>query len=219
MEVYYKIFPNLKDHKYRFKSCQIEWIVVLELLDCSITNENRQNIIDDQYASYRADKVKVVMIFNKFSPNPKSNMSSIKNDIFKQTTINYTVGSIIESDSFNENLEIVNTHGIHYYKSLLLAYQEQLLDTNGKHKYWHDNGQLLCNNNKFYQFDDKLVGSTDDKFANHLEKQVVDVIITKIHQNEPIKVLHEPIKEIKILPKEKIRCCCTFSILRLITKM
>ena len=59
----------IDDKKYVYKICG-DYIVVLEKLPDTITNENRSNIsqIDDNklYAKYRANKLLVKQIINKY---------------------------------------------------------------------------------------------------------------------------------------------------------
>ena len=55
------------DPKYVFKSCG-NYIVVLQKLLDTITNESRSDVSNAMYANYRANKLRVILIINKFVP-------------------------------------------------------------------------------------------------------------------------------------------------------
>ena len=53
------------DSSYVFKSCSRDWIVVLQKLPDTITNESR-SVVDLNCAKFRANKLFVVDIIHKF---------------------------------------------------------------------------------------------------------------------------------------------------------
>ena len=64
-----KIYDRLKEYpenEYIYKGCY-DYIVVMELLEESVTNESKKDIIDANCAEYRTNKVKVILIINKFT--------------------------------------------------------------------------------------------------------------------------------------------------------
>src|SRR5438128_254473 len=63
------IHPCIDEKDCVFKSCDYEWIVVLKKLSDTLTNEDRHCVVDARYAKFRANKLKVMLIFNKLNPN------------------------------------------------------------------------------------------------------------------------------------------------------
>ncbi len=99
---------------YCYKSCGINWIVKMEKLPDTITNENRKDVVNKLTAKFRANKLKVTDIFNKFD-NTKIN--EITNSCFtKQLT--YKIGEIVVADNFDPNIDNVCSSGIHYFNSI-----------------------------------------------------------------------------------------------------
>ena len=67
------------DPSYVFKSCSHVWIVVLQKLPDTITNESR-SVADPNCAKFRADKLSVVDIIHKFD---QTTTDSICNSVYK----------------------------------------------------------------------------------------------------------------------------------------
>jgi antitoxin component YwqK of YwqJK toxin-antitoxin module len=123
-----------------YKSCSREWIVILEKLPDTETNESRSNVKGSRYAKFRADKLKVVDIVHKFDSAKK--ISEIQNSVYANKKITYIKGEIITIANFSEKLDIICAPGIHYFKSFESAYFYELEKVdNGLFKTWHDNGQ------------------------------------------------------------------------------
>src|SRR5579872_6315550 len=64
------------DSSYVYKLCnnnhyrvERKWLVVLKKLDDTITNEHRTGIVNDYFAKYRANKLKVIKIFDITNPD------------------------------------------------------------------------------------------------------------------------------------------------------
>jgi antitoxin component YwqK of YwqJK toxin-antitoxin module len=127
---------------YVYKSCG-EYVVILERLLDTITNENRNNIPNEQckqFAKYRGNKFLVKDIFHKFDSTNK--VSSISSSNFSQSKLEYEIGKLIIPDYFDTNLEDVCSNGIHYFLKLECAFYYSLkVITNGEYLSWHDNGQ------------------------------------------------------------------------------
>jgi antitoxin component YwqK of YwqJK toxin-antitoxin module len=123
-----------------YKSCH-PYIVTLEKLPDTKTNECRKDIKFPQYAKYRANKLLVKSIIHKLSGEE---IDEIKNTIYHKK-ITYTKNQIIKCDNYDENIDVVRGAGIHYYLSKEVALN---LELSGDHKYnglyneWYDNGQL-----------------------------------------------------------------------------
>ena len=60
-----RLAPYLGNESYVFKSCQEVWIAVLQKLEDTITNEDREDIVDIRFAKCRANKMKVIDIVHK----------------------------------------------------------------------------------------------------------------------------------------------------------
>src|SRR5579872_3991989 len=100
----------LKDYinsKYVFKKCvnmydtdkSRKWLVILEKLEDTKTNEDRKNVIDKNFAKFRANKLKVIAIFNINNPYEKPAKKAILNEYSSNQTL-YEVGEIVYADSY-----------------------------------------------------------------------------------------------------------------------
>jgi antitoxin component YwqK of YwqJK toxin-antitoxin module len=144
---------------YVFKSCNTKFIVVLKKLPDTKTNESRSNVKDPLYAKFRANKLLVVDIINKFTNNT---INADATSTYKNNTITYKKDTIVQVDDFEENLNIISAPGIHYFQNSESAFyyglvkitfggllevvdRESLDKFNGYMpiKDWYDNGQLF----------------------------------------------------------------------------
>ena len=107
------------DSSYVFKSCSRDWIVVLRKLADTITNESR-SVVDADCAKFRANKLLVVDIIHKFDQT--NTCDSICNSVYAYKQMEYKKGEIIEVEEFNTNVNEVCTTGIHYYKTIKVAF-------------------------------------------------------------------------------------------------
>jgi len=87
-------------------------IITLELLPDSKTNENRENIVNHDFAMFRTNKARVVSIVD-----PVTNMSMNQDSSFYDETFIYTLNKIVEVKDYDDNIEKVKTTGIHYFKT------------------------------------------------------------------------------------------------------
>ena len=126
------------DPKYVFKSCG-KYIVVLEKLPDTITNESRSNISDPIYAKYRANKLRVVLIINKFD---QSDIIKEIENTFYHKKIRYEKDKIVEVYDHDMKFNEVYTEGIHYFRTIEQAFYWQLFDFNllytGKYIQWYE---------------------------------------------------------------------------------
>jgi hypothetical protein len=124
---------------YVYKSCG-EYVVILERLLDTITNENRNNIPNEQskpFAKYRGNKFLVKDIFHKFNSTKK--VSSISSSNFNQNKLEYEIGKIIIPDDFDTDLEKVCSNGIHYFLKLERAFYYSLQKIqNGEYLEWYE---------------------------------------------------------------------------------
>ena len=136
------------------------YIAKLEIL--GKTNENRKNIANPQYAKYRTSKVKVLKIFHMSADETQVNDEI---QIIKQmnglhdTNFVYTIGEEIRVDDYDEDVNVVCSRGIHYFKTPYQAKMWNLSLNNytGKYIEWHDNG----NKKKEEEYKD---GRKEEKF-------------------------------------------------------
>jgi antitoxin component YwqK of YwqJK toxin-antitoxin module len=138
----------INDKKYVYKICG-DFIVILEKLEDTLTNENRSNVSqkddDKLYAKYRANKLLVKEIINKYDLTKCENVMSGGYAI----QIEYKVNETVYPDNFDTNLEEVCSSGIHYFLNLKSAfyYCLETENINGEYLNWYDNGQMYekCN--------------------------------------------------------------------------
>jgi hypothetical protein len=93
-----------------YKACQNS-IVILQLLEDTVTNENRKDVVDDNYAKFRCDKALVVDI-----QSVKTDRSLQKDKSFYRKDFLYQKGKIVTAD-FNLDIDNVCASGIHYFKT------------------------------------------------------------------------------------------------------
>jgi antitoxin component YwqK of YwqJK toxin-antitoxin module len=125
---------------YVFKSCSIEWIVILQKLEDTKNNELRDDVKDSMHAKFRANKLLVIDIVNKFN---NQTIDKTTNSFYAKKIIAYKKGEIIEVLNFDEDLNEVRAPGIHYFKSPTAAFYYELGNKrNGLYKEWYETGQL-----------------------------------------------------------------------------
>jgi hypothetical protein len=143
----------INDKKYVYKTCG-DFIVVLEKLSDTITNENRSNVSqigdDKLYAKYRANKLFVKQIINKYDLSKcEKVMSSYKITAEYEITAEYKIDETVYPDKFDINIENVCSSGIHYFLNLKRAfyYNLEIEIMNGEYLSWYENGQLFAKYN------------------------------------------------------------------------
>lgn len=152
----YKLIVD--DTKNSTGNCE-NWLVVMKKLEDTTkaeptqtkTNENRSNVIDENYAKFRADKLKVVEIINV--DNPKITRDKIVNkfkfDYDMTLSVNnetiYEVDKITECKYYDDDIDVVCSHGIHYFKTLVPAFYLRVPPANytGVWIKWYDNGAKM----------------------------------------------------------------------------
>lgn len=130
------------DDSYVFKIVK-EWMIVMQKLETTKTNELRKDVVDSRYAKFRANELRVIEIFNM--KDTKSVRKSITNLRDGNKTI-YKTNKIIRPDKYDENIENVCSGGIHYFKTPIAAfyYYPTLiteLNCTGKWIKFYNNGQ------------------------------------------------------------------------------
>lgn len=140
------------DELYVYKVCcdilsnesnkdNIKWLVVMKKLDDTKTNEGRKNIVNKDCAKFRANKLLVVKIININKPSLSKKYIVNKYQDYK--SIRYEVGKIVIPNEYDENIENVNSGGIHYFRTILPAFYRRDTpdDYSGNSIEWYENGQ------------------------------------------------------------------------------
>ncbi len=139
-----KLYTALKDYpedEYIYKECG-KYIVVMKLLEDSITNESRKDIFNANYAKYRTNKVKVILIIHKFTLEM---INDVENSYYEKK-LKYTVNEIIEEKCYDMNLKKVCCAGIHYFKKIECAFYFTLNIKSyigGHYTNWWESGQIF----------------------------------------------------------------------------
>lgn len=153
----------IDDDSYLFKICHDitnslenkgrKWLVIMQKLKDTKTNEKRDDIKDIKYAKCRANKLKVIGIIDIDNPNVTSScivneyIDNFSSNIERKLKTTYTVNEIVEPDKYDEDINNVCSSGIHYFKTLERAYYYK--DANKNHKYtgywadWGDSGNKI----------------------------------------------------------------------------
>lgn len=149
-ELYKLCYKYTKNNSYVYKSCcdvsdgggdtEREWLVILQKLNDTKTNEMRNNIVDKNCAKFRANKLKVIKIFNMI--NPKITKEFVINK-FCGSEIKYEINKIVQPDCYDDDINNVCTGGIHYYKTMAPAYYYRVPpdDYTGSWIAWYNSGQ------------------------------------------------------------------------------
>lgn len=105
--------------------CTDDWIIVYEKISITKTNENRTNIVCHKYAEYTADKLRIVLMFDKFNPYVTTRTHMSLPEIC--SIVHYQQDQILESKDFRLN----------YFKSIIVPYFLGLLDRENRDNHEH----------------------------------------------------------------------------------
>ena len=120
-----------------YKKCQNDRIVVLEILGNH--NEEREVIVDKQFAKMRCAKAKVIRIYDMHDNSIEYKEAFGIHD----ETFRYEINKVVEpNEEFDENLNNVCASGIHYFLTEEPAYYWKYMPKNGTYKVWCDNGLM-----------------------------------------------------------------------------
>jgi antitoxin component YwqK of YwqJK toxin-antitoxin module len=171
----YKLCADQTDEKTK-KRGRI-WLVVLQRDEKTLTNESRNGVINKNFAKFRGNMFKVVKIIDI------ENAKTIKTEILNRYTfssdtvfdLKYVVGEIVEDKKYDTDINVVCSHGVHFYSSLKAAFCYR---TNPDKKYtglwygWTSEGDIEF----MYRYENgKKVGSSvkwyglyDEKTMDHI---------------------------------------------------
>ena len=131
-----------------------KYILSIELLDDSIHNENRNNIIDKYLAKYETNKFKIIQIENMINNQIICELYSYKiGDIIIKEIIYFFSKERaffeLDYDYYTESYEPIDKlYYINFYKEYNMIYS-------GIHKSWYESGQLK---EEFYHINGLLEG-------------------------------------------------------------
>lgn len=125
-----------------YKSCEKEWIIVMKIIESTKTNDIRPNIVNRLFAKYRANKLQVVEIKNKYDDRQ---LNEIENICYCGEKIKYTVGKNVEDkDYFSKRNNHICKTQLDYFLCEICAYYYEIRDDyQGKYISWYDNGQKM----------------------------------------------------------------------------
>lgn len=127
-----------------YKSCCKEWIVILEKMEDTMTNEQRSNVSNHLHASFRGNKFRVANIIHKFN---LQQIPMIENSYFVANKLLYKVGEIILSNAYDPDINHISSNGIHYFLTIDTAYYfelDELKTYSGMFINWFPNGNIRC---------------------------------------------------------------------------
>jgi hypothetical protein len=82
----------------------------------SQTTEKRNDVINDKYAQFRADKLLVVRILSLPDLQDLDTCRSFRNFYFE-----YRKNEMVEAHDFETDIDVVSGRGIHYFKTVVAA--------------------------------------------------------------------------------------------------
>jgi hypothetical protein len=125
----------IENNDFVYKS-RDDWIIIMKKNDNTITNENRDDVVNSSHALFRGNKFFIVKIFNKYDPHITT--SYVKQDGLCLKNTKYIEGKSLSCDIYDYNLNNIHGEGIYYFKTIEPAFY---LDNKTKsHKSWHYNG-------------------------------------------------------------------------------
>jgi antitoxin component YwqK of YwqJK toxin-antitoxin module len=152
-----RLYKEYINSRYVYKKCSDyseseidkskKWLIIMEKLDDTISNEERNDVFDKKYAMFRCNKIKVIEIFNANDPELKKDkiINMYENSENKQLTYTtYEINKIVHPDSYNEDINQVYSNGIHYFKTIDCAYFYEVTPImhSGPVTKWHENGRV-----------------------------------------------------------------------------
>jgi hypothetical protein len=130
---------NFNKQEICYKSCD-NYLLTLQKLHDTITNESRSDVSDSRYAKFRANKLKVIRIEDKDSGKQ---IDSVENSCYQQSKILYQINKTVVVPDYNLDLDVICTTGVHYFKDREVAWQWQKEIVTGKKTNWYANGQKM----------------------------------------------------------------------------
>ncbi len=128
----------LENNKYVFKKCSDYIVILRKPISKFKSNEERKNIVDKNFAKFRGNAFIVEDIIHY---KTRKHFKFISHCPLRLSPVLYMVGRWVEPDNFDDDLELVCTHGIHYYLTLEAAFYHGLNQIKtGTTFGWYSNG-------------------------------------------------------------------------------
>jgi antitoxin component YwqK of YwqJK toxin-antitoxin module len=167
-----------KDPTFVYKYCvdivsSKPYIVVMQKIDDGKNNEGRSEVINKNYAKFRANKLKVIEIIDY--DFPETTVDSIttqyphSNHVTNRTF--YKKNNIVVPNNYDENINNVCSTGIHYFNTLFpaLFYRHVPDNLTGEWYEWNENGiKTKKSNHK----NGLLSGKVYNWYNNGLQKSI-----------------------------------------------
>ncbi len=222
LEYKYKFYVD--DSSYVFKLCHEEWLIILQKVSDTLTNESRQ-VTNPMFAKYRANKLLVCEIININTYEIIDSYINIVhfipdyNEVFEEinATLEYKKGQIIVPDSYDLDLNKVCTNGIHYFKTILAAYYFRFpscLCEYCENKKWLSfdakGGLINCNNNNNIDMNLILKENSNNTFITWTKNGNMNSKI--IFENKLVNKIilwHDNIKIFELVKISKLYFNCT----------
>lgn len=137
------MYPEFVENpKIVSKSAQDEWLVFLEKQDDTQTNEMRNSALT-KHAAFRGSHFLVVKIINK--KDPSITRTTICNSVYVMKIIEYEVGQIVRCDDYDDDENVIDGPGIHFFTSVYPAfYFENRFIENGPKLTFGANGRIIA---------------------------------------------------------------------------
>lgn len=140
-----QILDEYQGHGYVFTSSKWYNVIVLERTPNTITNEDRKNVIDKDYATFKGNRFIVKDIINTVDLDVKETCVMLWN-IRADTYRKYEIGKVVYVDKYDEcklysdSIEYTISYLPAYY--YLLSYVRYIPDT--EYRTWHWINGVLC---------------------------------------------------------------------------
>lgn len=129
---------------YVFTSCNFEWIVVLIKTNGIISDESRDDIVDNKRAKFNGNRFMIYDIVNKFDMNQKCDPKMIGKGIYNRSYYLTFVPAFY--DHLHFIIDVIKFNGafvVWYDNGTLKISCDYVNGTkNGKYLQWYDNGTL-----------------------------------------------------------------------------
>lgn len=106
-----------------FKRCstyEYDYIVALKKpIENFKSNEEREDVVDPKFAKFCCNGLITVLIYDLLKHKFINNFI---NDNYAQST-EYRVGNLVTPDTYDENIDNIFTHGIHYFLTFNAAFK------------------------------------------------------------------------------------------------
>lgn len=147
-KLYYDFHDVIKRKNIVYISTGTKLVIAEKLIDTK-TNETRNNVIDDRYAIFRADKLYIFAIIDKITLEPAKTCKDNTNHHIESYHYVYNVGEISKCNNYDTNINNLFSDGIRYYKSIEGGFYKDLNKSSlnnifGLTKSWHANGLPNC---------------------------------------------------------------------------